>query len=177
MKLMLMSFAALLVTLVALAEPAAAKEQGVEVSSTPTGIDPGEPWTPTIRVLADPGALNSGRPPTIVIRNTGSGESVEFTTAPTGKSGIYDARVVFPEAGTWSYEIVGGIDGRIYPYPAVTIGDPVSPDPAPQPAPSEPVSDPDPGSLPAAPLAGGLAGVVVLGLALVGLVRIRRAAS
>ena len=166
-----------LVALAVLAAPAVAKEQGVDVSSTPAGIGPGQPWTPEIRVLADPEALSAGSPPTLVIRNAKSGKTINFPATPTGEPGTYDVRVVFPDAGTWSYEVIGGIDGRIYPYPAVTIGAPVAAESPVQATQAEPIPTAESGSFPAGPVAGGLAGLTLLGFALLARGRMRRVAS
>jgi hypothetical protein len=48
-----------------------------------------------------------------------------FAATPTGKPGVYRARVVFPTAGRWQYEIDDGFVSRQpHTYPAVQIGGP-----------------------------------------------------
>jgi hypothetical protein len=53
--------------------------------------------------------------PTVTIRKvaarTTSGRSVfskTFRARPTGRTGVYRARVIFPTAGTWRYEVFDG---------------------------------------------------------------------
>jgi hypothetical protein len=48
---------------------ALAKEMGVELSSTPAGIEPGEPWTPTLYLLAGPPELFADAKPGVRIQN------------------------------------------------------------------------------------------------------------
>jgi len=52
-----------------------------------------------------------------------SGEATKtFAATPTSKPGEYRARVVFPTAGRWTYEIDDGfISGQPHTYPAVEI--------------------------------------------------------
>src|SRR5919198_356474 len=80
MRLALLVLALALIGAAALAANAFAKEDGVELSSTPFGTKPGDPWSGTLTVLSDrPGV---GANPTITIRNLGTGETQTFTTQP-----------------------------------------------------------------------------------------------
>ena len=89
----------------------------VKLSSQPRGVAAGEPWIVDITVLQH--GLAS-QPlcclrPTVTIRKIvaarTTSSSVEeplvraFKARPTGRVGVYRARVVFPRAGTWRYEV------------------------------------------------------------------------
>jgi hypothetical protein len=89
----------------------------VKLSSQPRGVAAGEPWIVDITVLQH--GLAS-QPlcclrPTVTIRKfvaaRTTSSSVEeplvraFKARPTGRVGVYRARVVFPRAGTWRYEV------------------------------------------------------------------------
>ena len=108
----------------ALTGTAAAKEAMVELGSTPAGLGPGDPWHLGIQVLADPGALAKTDPPVVTIRDS-TGERTRFPAATLGtEPGKYTVTVVFPEAGTWSYEVYDSATGRTYEYDPVVIEEP-----------------------------------------------------
>lgn len=112
-------FGLLLVTLLAVAgvlgPTALAKEGGVELSSTPVGMHPGDPWTPQIQLIeGSPEALAAVRPG-ITIRNVDSGDERIFHATPTSDPQVWDVRVVFPEAGWYVVESFDGVSGRSYP--------------------------------------------------------------
>ena len=120
----LMTGLLLMLVAAALAGPAAAKEANVELGSTPAGLGPGDPWNLGIQVFADPGALAKADPPVVTIRNS-SGEETRFPAEPLGtEPGTYTATVVFPEAGTWTYEVYDSATGRTYEYDPVVIEGP-----------------------------------------------------
>jgi hypothetical protein len=109
----------------ALAVPATAVAGGwatVEMSSTPAGTDPGEPWVVDLRILQHARTPLSGLEPSITVTSRESGETRAATARPAGSPGVYRARVVFPAAGTWDYVIDDGFTQR-HTYPAVRIGD------------------------------------------------------
>ena len=89
--------------------PAAAGAGGFAtagLSSTPEGVAPGQPWKVDITVLQHGRTPLDGLQPSVVIR---SGDTTrEFAAAPTGKTGVYRAEVVFPTAGRWDYEVLDG---------------------------------------------------------------------
>ena len=117
----LMTGLLLMLVAAALAGPAAAKEATVELGSTPAGLGPGDPWNLGIQVFADPGALANADPPVVTIRNS-AGEETRFPAEPLGtEPGTYTATVVFPEAGTWTYEVYESAIGRTYEYDPVVI--------------------------------------------------------
>jgi hypothetical protein len=90
----------------------------VKLSSLPKGMSAGEPWVVEITVLqhglaSQPLCCLS---PTLTIRKVAvprstsarSAVSKTFRARPTGRTGVYRARVVFPSAGTWRYEVWDG---------------------------------------------------------------------
>jgi hypothetical protein len=148
----------------------------VGLSSTPTDVKPGDPWNVQLTVLQHGRTPLEGVQPQIVIR---SGDAQrEFTAVPTGKSGVYRAEVVFPAAGTWTYEVRDGFNNDLpHTFPAVRIGAGS--------ADATPASAPAPASQPPAPPAaddGGIAAgwlwaagaALLLAAAVVGLDRRRR---
>lgn len=103
---------------------AVAKENGVELGSSPTGLGPGEPWDVTLQVFADPDALVKAGPPTLTVRNSAGSERQYQTKELPGEPGGYAATVVFPEEGTYTYTIVEHVTGRTYEYDPVVIETP-----------------------------------------------------
>jgi hypothetical protein len=91
------------------------------LSSMPTGVGPGQPWKVELTVLQHGRTPMAGLEPRIVIR---SGDTRrEFAAVPAGKPGVYRAEVVFPAAGTWSYEVLDGFNNDLpHTFPAVRIG-------------------------------------------------------
>ena len=87
----------------------------VRLSSTPKGMSADEPWVVDITVLQHGLASQplSGLRPTVTIagsrrlRTTSAAlkRSLTFRARATGRPGVYRARVVFPDAGTWRYEV------------------------------------------------------------------------
>ena len=87
----------------------------VRLSSTPKGMSADEPWVVNITVLQHGLASQplSGLKPTVTIRRVAPlrttsaavKKSLTFIARPTGRTGVYRARVVFPDAGTWRYEV------------------------------------------------------------------------
>lgn len=89
----------------------------VQLSSTPRGLSAGEPWVVDITVLQHGRTPLDGLKPTLTIRKSpritsgvakGRPTTRTFLARPTGSPGVYRARVVFPSAGTWSYEVFDG---------------------------------------------------------------------
>jgi hypothetical protein len=98
----------------ALAGAALAKEGGVELSSTPAGKGPGEPWTPTLHLIRGTPELLAQAKPGVTIRNVDTGERLTFPAEPTADPRVYDVRVVFPEEGWYGVETFDGVSGRSY---------------------------------------------------------------
>jgi hypothetical protein len=88
----------------------------VKLSSTPKGLSAGQPWVVDITVLQHGLATQPlcCLKPTVTIRRIAGARSVSATQAytfrarPTNQTGRYRARVVFPRAGTWRYEVYDG---------------------------------------------------------------------
>ncbi len=76
----------------------------VGLSSLPTGTPAGDKWSIDMTVLQHGRTPLEGIAPVLTITN-GDGDSHQFTGRPTGRPGVYHADVVFPSAGTWSYQI------------------------------------------------------------------------
>ena len=98
----------------------------VDLSSTPAGIAPGEPWTVDITVLQHGLHPVAGAKPSITVRNAQTGEQIEYPAKATVKKGVYRARVVFPTAGSWIYEVYDGFEkyggAKTHTFPAADIG-------------------------------------------------------
>jgi hypothetical protein len=113
-------FAGLLVlTFVAagvLAGAAMAKEGGIELSSTPAGTKPGDPWTPTLTLVGGSPELLAQARPGVAIRNVGTAERLEFPAKATKDPHQYSVRVVFPHEGWWIVEGYDGVSGRSYTF-------------------------------------------------------------
>jgi hypothetical protein len=97
-----------------LAGAAPAKEGGVELNSTPAGMKPGDPWTPTMTLIGGSRELLAQADPGIAIRDVDTGERLTFPAKPTGDPGRFTAEVVFPRAGWWIVEAYDGVTGRSY---------------------------------------------------------------
>ena len=162
--------AALLALLAAglLATAAPAKEANVELSSTPTGIHPGDPWNPTITVFLEGDGLPIGPAPTLTIIDLDTNAKTDFRATPTGEPGQYSVEVVFPEAGLWTYKLFDPNTERTYAFPAVYLTDAPAPvEPAAPSTPKEIVAPTaDSGSFPLWPVLGGsLAALLAAALA------------
>lgn len=87
----------------------------VKLSSLPKGLTAGQPWVVNVTVLQHGQTPIDGLKPTVTIRKvvrTPSGnsrvvssETRTFATRPTDATGVYRARVIFPTAGTWRFEV------------------------------------------------------------------------
>jgi YtkA-like protein len=88
----------------------------VQLSSTPHGVSAGQPWVVDITVLQHGKTPLAGVKPTVTIykaaaRATSAGSAalkLTFAAKPTARTGVYRARVVFPSAGTWRYQVYDG---------------------------------------------------------------------
>jgi hypothetical protein len=169
MRRLLFALALTLLSAAALSAGALAKEGGVELSSAPTGIGPGDPWTPTMTLIDVDGRLPANAKPGITIRNLETGRTIDYDAIPTGTPGVYTLRVVFPTPGQWDYSAYDGVTDRVYEYPAATI---LPSKPVAAPVPKSPPTDE--GSFPLWPLVGGLGGAALLALAALLVVRSRR---
>jgi hypothetical protein len=108
----------------ALSTAALAKEGGVELSSVPTGINPGEPWTTDLVLVDGSPEMLAQAKPGIQVTNLDTGQRIDYPAAPGKGEGVYVVDVVFPEAGTWAYSAYDGVTGFMYDFPAVEITGP-----------------------------------------------------
>jgi hypothetical protein len=152
-------FALALLAAAALSTAALAKEGGVELSSVPTGINPGEPWTTDLVLVDGTPELLAQAKPGIQITNLDTGQRIDYPASPGKGDGLYVVDVVFPEAGTWSYSAYDGVTGRMYDFPAVEITGPSVLKKPPAAATKAPSSAE--GSFPVWALVGGLAALAL----------------
>jgi hypothetical protein len=117
-------FTLALLAAAALSTAALAKEGGVELSSVPTGINPGEPWTTDLVLVDGTPELLAQAKPGIQITSLDTGEQIDYAARPGKGDGIYTVEVVFPETGTWAYSAYDGVTGFMYEFPAVEITGP-----------------------------------------------------
>ena len=116
-------------TLVVLALPVSAFAGGwatVGMKPPDDGVGPGDTWDAQMTVLqhGNPETPLSGLSPTVTIRKDGTSKTFKATAAD--KPGAYVAHVVFPSAGTWSYEVYDGFTQyggqQTHKFPSVSIG-------------------------------------------------------
>lgn len=137
----------------------------VGLASMPEGVSSGEPWNAEITVLRHGVTPTDGAEPSLTIHNSETGVSETFAADPTGETGVYAARVVFPDAGRWSFEIDNGLMATGYGVSAITTYAPVTIE-----------AGPDGGgaSFPAVPLGAIAAAVALVAAAFLGVRRLRR---
>ena len=100
----------LTLALVALAAPASALAGGWATAglSPPDGVGAGDTWNADVKILQHGMTPLAGVIPTVTIRNVATGKEKTFTAKPTGEVGVYRAKVVFPAAGKYSYNVYDG---------------------------------------------------------------------
>src|SRR4051794_26132387 len=94
-----------------LALPAAAVAGGfatVGLSSLPDGTAPGGAWDVRLTILQHGRTPLGGLHPVVAIRSADGRVTRSFAATSAGRPGLYRARVVFPAAGRWRYEIRDG---------------------------------------------------------------------
>lgn len=121
-RLLLASLAALAAAPVA-AAPAANSGcwATVKLSSLPTA----RIWNVNVTPLQHGYRQLANAKPRIEIRR-GSGAWRVFAAKPTTRRGVYRARVVFPNAGTWRFRVWDGFEphcARFHTYAPVVIGE------------------------------------------------------
>ncbi len=98
----------------------------VALASMPEGVSPGETWKAEITVLRHGVTPTDGAAPSLTIRKQQGDVSEAFAAEPTGETGVYVARVVFPAPGRWSFEIDNGLAATGYGESATTTYAPVT---------------------------------------------------
>lgn len=106
------------VSLVAAPVAAAGGWATVSLSSTPDGIRAGRVWDVRLTVLQHGMRPLDGVEPRVQLRRGKTTRT--FVARPTGRPGVYRARVVFPASGTWRWQIDDGF-GRVHSYYPVEI--------------------------------------------------------
>ena len=93
----------------------------------PADVSAGETWNAEITVLQHGRTPLAGVKPTLTIRNAAGGETKTFAAEPTDRAGVYEAKVVFPSSGSWSYEVYDGFvqygGADTHKFGAVEIGE------------------------------------------------------
>jgi hypothetical protein len=116
----------------ALALPASAIAGGwatVELSSTPTALQPGDTWDVELTLLQHGRTPLDGIVPKVITIGPGGGKT--FPASPTGRPGVYRASVVFDAPGRWTYEVDDDFS-QTHSYPPVLVGGPAPKPVAPQ---------------------------------------------
>ncbi len=93
----------------------------VGLSSLPDDTRPGDAWVVDMTVLQHGRTPLDGVQPAMVIEPSGTGTATRFDAQPTGRPGVYRARVVFPSAGEWSYSADDGF-AAVHQMGTVSIG-------------------------------------------------------
>jgi hypothetical protein len=109
--------------LAALALPASSIGGGwatVGLSPPPDDMGPGQTWNAEMRILQHGVRPLEGVEPIVMISKSGSSDQ-SFSAEPTGEPGVYVAKVVFPQAGEWSYRVDDGFS-RTHTFSPVSIG-------------------------------------------------------
>ena len=84
----------------------------VVLAPPPAGLQAEETWTAQLTVLRHGQTPTDGAAPSITIR--GPNGSQTFAAKPDGATGAYVAKVVFPSAGSWRYEVSDGLTATGY---------------------------------------------------------------
>jgi hypothetical protein len=149
---------------IALATSSAASAGGwatVGLDPLPTGVGPGDTWNTEMTVLQHGVTPLEGLSPTITITLDDTGATQEFAATATDEPGVYEASVVFPEAGPWRIVADSTFGESTLTYGPVLI-EPGTGDAS------------GPSSFPTLPLAAILGGLALLAALLFGVRRLRR---
>ena len=84
-----------------------------------SGLGAGDTWNAEVTILQHGVTPLVGVSP--VVKISKGGETHEFAAAPTGEDGVYLAKVKFPSAGSWTYQVDDGFS-RTHSFAAVQIG-------------------------------------------------------
>ena len=115
--------------LVAAALPASLASAGgwatAGVGPPPDGLSGGDTWNAQVTILQHGQTPLVGVKPTLTIRND-SGKALTFPAQPTGKPGVYLAKVKFPSNGNWRYEVYDGFGqyggAKTHTFGAISVG-------------------------------------------------------
>src|SRR5918996_1120227 len=110
---------AVVVSLVLAAPAAAGGWATVGLGPPDGGLGAGDTWNAEMTILQHGQTPLVGVQPNLIIRK---GDTVEtFPAKPTGKPGVYLAKVVFPSTGTWQYQVNDGFS-QTHSFKPVQIG-------------------------------------------------------
>lgn len=91
----------------------------------PGGLGPGDTWNAEVTILQHGQTPLMGVKPTVTIRND-AGKALTFKAKPTGEPGVYRAKVRFPSAGAWRYDVYDGFTryggAKTHTFGPVTVG-------------------------------------------------------
>lgn len=134
----------------------------VGVDPLPNGLEAGETWSTEITVLQHGRTPLDGLSPILTIREEGTGLVREFKASAASRTGVYEARVVFPEAGRWNVVVDPRWWGEArLTFGPVTIGD-------------SPTGVTNPGAFPVVPLAAAGLALALLAVGAFGIRRVWR---
>lgn len=91
----------------------------VKLSSTPKGVTAGTVWNVRLTVLQHGVTPLAGIRPAVLISKGPVART--FPARPTTTRGVYRARVIFPSAGTWTWQVDDGFS-KVHSYFPVRIG-------------------------------------------------------
>ena len=92
----------------------------VGIAPLPDGTEAGATWRPEITILQHGRTPLDGLAPAVRITDE-QGVSREFLALAAGRPGVYDASVVFPEAGEWRVAVESGFGDSRLTYGPVSI--------------------------------------------------------
>ena len=84
-----------------------------------SGIGAGDTWNAEVTILQHGVTPLVGVSP--VVKISKGGETHDFPAAPTGKDGVYLAKVKFPTEGSWTYQVDDGFS-QTHSFAAVQVG-------------------------------------------------------
>jgi hypothetical protein len=103
---------------VALTAPATASAKSwISFSGHAGGVTVGERWDATLKFPLHPDGLPLPRRPELVFTHFDSYEQRRFYAEPTGRRGVYRARVSLPLTGLWTVYIYAREVGSVTPDP------------------------------------------------------------
>ena len=104
----------------AITPAALAKERNIAMTAAPVAPKAGQVWTATLKVLIDGEPADGLGPMVRIVSRTG--KTVYIASKPTSQAGIYRARIVFPNAGTWRVIALDRYRGGSYEFNRVMGG-------------------------------------------------------
>jgi hypothetical protein len=101
---------------------AVAKERNIALTGVPSVATAGTPLSATVTVTRDKHP-DAGKAPTIrlISNEIATSGVINVVTRPTSRLGVYQARLVFPRAGTWRVLVLDRMTGRSYPFGRVKV--------------------------------------------------------